>query len=89
MNLLALRIADIVFEEGARYLVPEDEGGRSRVEKALEEHLRAHGVDPDRAAVHDFRLLSQDPAWVELLERLVPPETHERISRRFEELVFS
>lgn len=89
MNLLALRVADILFEEGGRFLVPEDEGGRTRVEEALRDHLTGKDLDPARVTVDDFRVLSQDAAWTDLLERLIPPDTHGRVAARFEKLVFS
>lgn len=88
MNLLACRVADIIFEEGGRFLVSEDEGGRDRVEDALADALRRQDIDPARATTDDFRLLYHQ-GWAGLLERLVPADARDRVEDRFKELVFS
>jgi hypothetical protein len=87
MNLLAHRIADIVFEEGARFSVGEAEGGRARVEKALVQILREKGLDPKGLTVQQLRHLYHD-GWSEMLDMVCPPDTHLRVTDRFYRLVF-
>ena len=88
MNLLAHRVADIVFEEGARYSVAADQGGLERVERALEQILKEKGYDPDAVTVGDLRMLFHE-GWGDLLDLVCPSDTHTRVTDRFQALVFS
>lgn len=87
MNLLAHRIADIVFEEGARFSVGEEAGGRTRVEQALAQILREKGIPPEAVTVEQLRRLYHD-GWEDVLDMVCPPDTHTRVTDRFYKLVF-
>jgi glycogen synthase len=88
VNLLAHRVADIVFEEGARFSVAADQGGLARVERALEQILEQKGYDPEAVTIDDFRLLFHE-GWGDLLDLVCPSDTHTRVTDRFQALVFS
>lgn len=88
MNLLAHRVADIVFEEGARFSRDADQDGLARVERALEQILKEKGYDPGAVTVDQFRLLFHD-GWKDLLDLVCPSDTHVRVTDRFQALVFS
>lgn len=88
MNLLAHRVADIVFQEGARFSVAAAQGGLGRVERALEQILREKGYDPDGVTIEDLRLLYHE-GWEDLLDLVCPSDTHTRVTDRFQALVFS
>ncbi len=87
MNLLAHRIADILFEEGGRFSVPAEAGGRERVEELFSRSLADHGLDPQRVSVEELRIWYHQ-GFEELLDRLVPADTRDRVTGRFHRLVF-
>ena len=88
MNLLAHRVADIVFEEGARFSAATDQNGLARVERTLEQILKEKGYDPDGVTVEDLRMLFHE-GWKDLLDLVCPSDTHTRVTDRFQALVFS
>jgi hypothetical protein len=88
LNLLTHRIVDIVFQEGARFSVSEENGGRERVESATERVLKEKGFDPETITVEMFRLFYHD-GWQELVDLLCPADTHLRVKDRFYQLIFS
>lgn len=88
MNLLASRVADIVFEEGARFSVGAADGGLERVEDALARLLAKKGHSPATVTVEEFRLFYHE-GWRELLDEVCPLDTHQRVEDRFRQLVFT
>ncbi len=88
MNLLSHRIADIIFNEGARFSVSAEEGGLERVEAALEQVLREKGFDPNTIHVQEYRKFYHD-GWNQLLDLVVPLDTRTRVTDRFYKLVFA
>jgi hypothetical protein len=87
MNLLAHRVVDILFEEGGRFALAEEAGGRARIERLLEDTMRARGVALETLSIHQLRIFFHE-GFEELLERAVPADTRDRVGERFRKLVF-
>lgn len=86
-NLLAHRVVDILFEEGGRFALAEDQGGRQRIERLLAEALGARGLSLETLSIHELRTFFHE-GFEDLLERAVPADTRDRVGERFKRLVF-
>lgn len=77
----------IIYEEGTKYLFPQQDEGFQRIREILSRALDGIGSDLASATTSDYRKLFRR-GWTEVIEELAPYETYDRVSQRFRKLVF-
>ena len=86
-NLLTWEVIKVIYEEGARFLYPDEDEGLRRVRQAVSRGLAVLGTDGEVATTADFRKLYRT-GWDDLVDDIVPHEARRRVAERFRALVF-
>jgi len=86
-NLLFYQISKIIYENGTKYLIADENEGFDRIRAVLSGYLTTIKAEPSSVTVADFRKIFKT-CWEDVLDDLVPFEAQARVSSEIKTLVF-